>query len=210
MGKNEERRDEGRGTRDESNKVPKPLSSMSDVERIIEQVKLFCPNVAKLPKQLTAKEIENLLKNYSKNEIIHQLNQMENYRPLTKKYNSVYLTLKKWFDIDVKKGFLKPAKAAHDGNIPHSAEPRTSEFYKTLNGVVENIKKGVPKYQEHTERQKIKDNFLKKYPVGSFIRSNTGTEYEVFDFEFLKEINNGEVLPIAYVANHHFSLIKRS
>ena len=54
------------------------------------------PDVLKLKTQLSNSNLDKLLKTYSKDEIIETLSNMQNYKDLTKKYNSVYLTLTKW------------------------------------------------------------------------------------------------------------------
>jgi len=72
----------------------------------------YCDNVCKLRKQLSDVDIQRLLVNYSAEQIIDQLSKMENYKPLTQKYTNVYLTLKKWFELDEKKGYSKEARQA--------------------------------------------------------------------------------------------------
>lgn len=75
---------------------------------LIRQHLEYCDNVSKLKRQLSDVEIERLLANYSAEQIIDQLSKMENYKPLTQKYTNVYLTIKKWFEMDEKKGLISP------------------------------------------------------------------------------------------------------
>jgi len=54
------------------------------------------PNVRKLSTQMTIVNLEQLLTKYRMDVIRRVLLQMENYKTLVKKYNSVYLTLGNW------------------------------------------------------------------------------------------------------------------
>jgi len=56
-------------------------------------------NVGKMKKQLTYNQAQKLLHVYSKQEIYMTLLEMENYAMLTKKYRSVYLTLRNWIEL---------------------------------------------------------------------------------------------------------------
>jgi len=55
-----------------------------------------CPTVCMLESQLTNDECNRLLNDFSKDVIKDILSAMENYKPLTKKYKSVNLTLRNW------------------------------------------------------------------------------------------------------------------
>lgn len=129
----------------------------------------YCDNVCKLRKQLSDVEIERLLVHYSAEQIMDQLSKMENYKPLTQKYTNVYLTLKKWFEMDEKKGLLSP---------------------KDLNSA-----QGL----SHILHNKEKLAFLKEHPVGSYWTSKTGKTYKVINEDFLYNEVEGTSLPINYL-----------
>jgi uncharacterized protein YdaU (DUF1376 family) len=57
-----------------------------------------CPQVSKLKKQITAEECEKLLSKFNNTEIADTLVAMENFKQLTSKYVSVYLTLNNWLN----------------------------------------------------------------------------------------------------------------
>lgn len=61
-------------------------------ERLAEE----CPLVCKLSKQITEPEFEKLMSKYSKVQIWDIIEQMENYKGLSKKYTSVYKTADNW------------------------------------------------------------------------------------------------------------------
>lgn len=58
--------------------------------------------VIKLDKQLTYEECQKLLSEFDETIIKTVLADMDNYKPLTKKYKSVYLTLRKWIGIHLR------------------------------------------------------------------------------------------------------------
>jgi len=66
--------------------------------RLILWIKENCPEVSKLKKQLSIDESCRLLDEYDKELIKETLLSMENYKDLTKKYNSVNMTLRKWIN----------------------------------------------------------------------------------------------------------------
>lgn len=76
------------------------IEQLSDEEQSLLDLQFYIrkelPNVSKLPKQLTREEAIKVLNTYDKKIIQRTLLEMENYKQLTKKYNSVYLTLTKW------------------------------------------------------------------------------------------------------------------
>lgn len=59
-------------------------------------VKKNCVRVSELPQQLTHSECDKLLMNYETSRIQEILLSMENYKPLLKNYESVYLTALNW------------------------------------------------------------------------------------------------------------------
>lgn len=63
-------------------------------------IKNELPEVSKLKKQLTYKECEKLLNDFTKPEIHEILLRMENYSKITKSYVSVNLTLRNWIKRD--------------------------------------------------------------------------------------------------------------
>lgn len=69
--------------------------------------------VAALKKQLSNKQIDRLrMSDYSKKEIKDTLMEMENHQGLTKKYRSVYLTLRNWIE---KKREIQKVKELNKG-----------------------------------------------------------------------------------------------
>jgi DNA replication protein DnaD len=76
-------------------------------------------SVRKLSSQLTEKQIEELLKEYSIEKIKDILGAMENYKPLLTKYKSVNLTLRNW---------IKRDKDNNNGKNQHN-KPRGSIDY---------------------------------------------------------------------------------
>jgi len=60
-------------------------------------------NISKLKEQLTVEQCEKLLNKYPNTIIKEVLESMENYKPLTKKYSSVNLTLQNWIKIHLEK-----------------------------------------------------------------------------------------------------------
>ena len=56
------------------------------------------PQVSKLKKQMTAEECEKLLTKFTNSQIADTLLAMENFKQLTSKYVSVYLTLNNWLN----------------------------------------------------------------------------------------------------------------
>lgn len=61
-------------------------------------IKDNCPQVSKLKKQMTAEECEKLLAKFTNSQIADTLLAMENFKQLTSKYVSVYLTLNNWLN----------------------------------------------------------------------------------------------------------------
>jgi hypothetical protein len=84
-----------------------------------------CPDVARMKRQLTADEAEQLLAEYPLADIKAQLQKMENWRDIHKN-KSVFLTIKKWFEMDIKKGFYKPQKNTRPAEQPSAIK----EFFK--------------------------------------------------------------------------------
>lgn len=82
------------------------------IDEILNFIAENCSNIKRLPKQLDSKQVAALLRRYDRDQIIMQLEKMENYRPLSQKYTSVYLTCMKWFELDEKKGYVtaKPSR----------------------------------------------------------------------------------------------------
>lgn len=63
-----------------------------------------CPNVAKMEVQMTEGQLNTLLEKFGKNAVWRILRSMENYKPLTKKNRSVYLSALNWLNRDTQKG----------------------------------------------------------------------------------------------------------
>lgn len=82
------------GTKKESNKEILNKDIIKHELQLL--IKKEYPEISKLQKQLTQFECDKLLKLYNKDVIIHTLDLMENYKGLSKKYKSVFLTLNNW------------------------------------------------------------------------------------------------------------------
>lgn len=80
------------------------------------------PTVSKLKNQLTEKECGKLTADYSKTEIKEILEQMENYKPLLTKSQSVNLTIRNWINRERKRNASnKPAyKPNSNGNSTYA------------------------------------------------------------------------------------------
>lgn len=61
-------------------------------------IKDNCPQVSRLKKQMTAEECDKLLAKHTNSQIADTLLAMENFKQLTSKYVSVYLTLNNWLN----------------------------------------------------------------------------------------------------------------
>ena len=148
---------------------------MSEAREILEFVKSELTELRKLPRQLTEADASKLVEKYGLKPVKMQLAKMDNWRDI-KKNRSVMLTVEKWFEMDIRKGFFKPINparqppAASGGNI-------------------------------------LKQNFLKRYPLGSEIESPTGRQYRVISNEFIEEIGGRSVLPINQVATKEFKIL---
>lgn len=81
---------------------------MEEDVKILLEFQANCPNVRLIKNQLTEKQAEELLSEFPLKEIKRQLNAMDNRADLMKRYSSVYLTILRWFEIDIRKGFYKP------------------------------------------------------------------------------------------------------
>ncbi|MDZ7802383.1 hypothetical protein [Thiohalophilus sp.] len=74
-----------------------------DKEKLKAYISEELENVLKLKKQLTDEQIDKLEEEFDKKEIHDTLLEMENYNGLSKKYVSVYLTLRNWIKLKRKK-----------------------------------------------------------------------------------------------------------
>lgn len=63
---------------------------------VLQYIQKNCPTVARLSKQLSEIDAEELLQKFPVQEIFDVLDQMENFKPLVSKYSSVKLTLNSW------------------------------------------------------------------------------------------------------------------
>jgi DNA-binding transcriptional MocR family regulator len=93
---------EQKESKTETNKKVKNIKESKEEIYIqsIHEIQVFiqknCSRVSKLPKQLTPSECDKLLTNYEISRIQEILLSMENYKPLLKNYESVYLTVLNW------------------------------------------------------------------------------------------------------------------
>lgn len=92
---------ERKGKERKINNEPKNIElSLGEPDHVLSDVLKNLPQVSRLKKQMTPKEAEKLLAEFSRPEIESVLESMENYNGLTKKYSSVYLTAKKWMTLN--------------------------------------------------------------------------------------------------------------
>lgn len=82
------------------------------------------PNIKKLKYQLAYDQAEKLKKDYSEYDISDYFLRMENYKPLAKKNNSVYLTFKNWHRGD------NPVKAEIKVRLPKCPDGHENTFVK--------------------------------------------------------------------------------
>ncbi len=71
-------------------------SIKSSAQEIIDFIASDLEEVQKLEKQLTPKEAAKLVEAYGIDLVRQKLEEMENYKKLTKSYNAVYFTVKRW------------------------------------------------------------------------------------------------------------------
>lgn len=118
-----------------SNKVKTEISPKHEFQCFCENLS----NVKKLKSQLTFEEAEKLLLKYPKELILETFEAMENWKPLTQKSNSVYLTCNKWCKLAFErnngneKGFPK-TKQSYTGD-PHVLD-QTKIDYTSPNACV--------------------------------------------------------------------------
>lgn len=92
---------------------------MSEAKEVLEFIEQECDSLRKLKKQLTESEAEKLIALYGKEAVVKQLAKMDNWRDIGKN-KSVYLTCEKWFDTDVRKGYIRPPEkkqSIRGGNV---------------------------------------------------------------------------------------------
>ena len=77
----------------EDKKDPTPRTQF---DKFNDWLKENTPNVCKLQKQVTEEQYRKIREKYSHKQLVDILLAMENYKELTKKYTSVYLTFLKW------------------------------------------------------------------------------------------------------------------
>lgn len=53
----------------------------------------------------------------------------------------------------------------------------------------------------------LKQNFLKRYPIGTHIESVTGRKFEVISNEFIEEMGSKAVMPINQIATKEFKIL---
>lgn len=82
----------------------------------------------KMEIQLDEKQAKSLIAGYGFDAVLNQLRRMDNWKNIASKNRSVYLTCMKWFEMDIKKGFLQRPAAMNHGT--DSLEARKQEFLK--------------------------------------------------------------------------------
>lgn len=79
-------------------------------EKLLDYIKENCDALLKMEKQLTAEQAHELIDRYTYKNVVKQLDKMNDWKGINKKNRSVYLTCIKWFEMDEKRGFIKPIK----------------------------------------------------------------------------------------------------
>jgi len=150
-------------------------------ERLEEQLQLLirnlkkfitdvCPYVAKMEKQLTDDEARQLLDKFPLLDIKKQLIRMDNWRGIEKKNRSVYQTVLKWFEMDVKAGRYEYIQN------PNLAKSNSIIKEKEINFT--------------------RSEFLKAHPVGSIVNVGLGYQYKITNEYQAKDIKTGEIVSI--------------
>lgn len=93
IGKYEEVKKEPKQPEQES---PEQLELKEKQKKLDDYIVRYFPNVSKIKKQLTWDEYQKIKKAYGMDLMKTVLTSMENYKGLSSKYNSVYLTLNNW------------------------------------------------------------------------------------------------------------------
>ena len=86
----------------EENQLSKSVKNSA--KEMIDFIASDLNEVQKLDKQLTLKEASALIDAYGLEMVMEKLEAMENYKGLTKKYKSVYLTINSWCKRNMKNG----------------------------------------------------------------------------------------------------------
>lgn len=76
--------------------VPKETHTPTPFENFQKWMKENTPSVLKLKNGITEEQYKKIRKEYSFDQLVSVLQSMENYKELTKKYTSAYLTFLKW------------------------------------------------------------------------------------------------------------------
>lgn len=76
--------------------VPKETHTPTPYENFQKWMKENTPSVLKLKNGITEEQYKKIRKEYSFDQLVSVLQSMENYKELTKKYTSAYLTFLKW------------------------------------------------------------------------------------------------------------------
>ena len=82
--------------KESSNEDKKDPPPKTQYEKFNDWMKDNTPNVCKLKNQVTEEQYHKIRERYSYQQLVDILLAMENYKELTKKYTSVYLTFLKW------------------------------------------------------------------------------------------------------------------
>jgi hypothetical protein len=111
----------------EEKETPQPTPEPPPLHPLQVFIRDKLPNVSKLKYQLTGEEAEKLLQDIDKVKIRDMLETMENYKPLLKNNQSVYLTLRNWIRRDLErnsngtntqtKQFNSASPPSNDGRI---------------------------------------------------------------------------------------------
>jgi hypothetical protein len=81
---------------------------MTQAESLVD-IAASLANVSRMRRPLNLTQAQALLQRFPFDEIALQLQKMDNYAAITKSL-SVYLTILKWFEMDIRKGFYKPGE----------------------------------------------------------------------------------------------------
>lgn len=100
-----------------------PISE--EQQNLNDYLKKNYPEVWKLPKKPTVKDMSYLRANYGKPAVDDALERMDNYKKLTTNYKSIYKTLKNW----LQKDFGKPTKDADSNEMKPKCTPKWFNGY---------------------------------------------------------------------------------
>lgn len=103
------------------------VTGTDSVKELLEFCK-FLPSVKMMKSQLDSSQAEKLIKDFGLEATKKQLEKMENWVGIEKKNKSVYLTCKKWFELDGIKPISPVVKSQQKCDEKVSEKVRLSDF----------------------------------------------------------------------------------